>query len=285
MGATSSHRRRTIGALTVLFTALICGGGFASVDAQSTSYLLQMPTLPIAPGDSFALAVEGDWVQSVAGFQLSISYDPLAPIQNVDITVVNSLVGALEPEFIQFNVTPGVIVGGALFELIPPFQGIVLPSVGFPLLLAEITGDTAPDVEEQLVPFSFVDGLGSPPINNSFVVNFESIVPDSFTDGAVDIRHPPGGPLANFVRGDVNPDTFVDLGDAIYHLSYTFGNGALPVCLDAGDANDDGHSDVSDAIFILYFIFIEGPAMNPPFPNPGPDPTPDSIGCEQGIEL
>ena len=284
MGTTSS-KRRAVGSVAILFAMILGAGGFAPTEAQSTSYLLQMPTLPIAPGDSFALAVEGDWVASVSGFQLSIAYDQFAPITNVDINVENSLVGALEPAFIQFNSDPGEIVGGVLFELVPPFQGIVLPSVGFPLLLAEITGDTAPEVEEQLVPFTFVDGLGSPPINNSFVVDFESILPETLTSGAVDIRHPPGGPDALFVRGDVNSDTFCDLGDAIFHLSYTFGNGALPVCLDAGDANDDGHSDVSDAIFILYYIFIEGPTMNPPFPNPGVDPTPDSIGCEQGLEV
>ena len=281
MGTTSSHVRRFAAALTVIVTLL----GFQAVGAQSTTYLMQMPIVPISPGDSFVLPVEGDWVASVAGFQLSVAYDSLAPIQNVGISVDNSLVGELEPAFIQFNVAPGEIVGGVLFELVPPFQGIVLPSVGFPLLLAEITGDTMPDVEEQLVPFTFVDGLGNPPINNAFVVNSNSIAPETFTNGAVDIRHPPGGPDALFIRGDVNSDTFCDLGDAIFHLNYTFGNGPLPICLDAGDANDDGHSDVSDAIFILYYIFIEGPTMNPPFPNPGVDPTPDNIGCEQGLEV
>ena len=252
--------------------------------AQSDSYLLQMPTVAISPGDSFALPVEGDWIEAVAGFQLSIAYASDAPIQNIDITVENSLVGALEPEFIQFNLSPGEIVGGVLFEVIVPFEGIVLPSVGFPLLIAEIIGDTAADVEEQLVPFTFVDGLGNPPINNSFVVGTASVQPDSMTNGAVDIRHPPGGPEVNFLRGDVNNDQMVDIADAIFHLNYTFGAGPLPVCLDAGDANDDGHSDISDGVFLLLYFFNDGAPLPPPFPIPGPDPTVDPIGCDQGYD-
>ena len=253
----------------------------SSVDAQE--YLLQMPVHAVSPGDPFAIPIEGDWVAPVKGFQLAIQYPSDAPILDIGITVENSLVGELEPEFIQFNLEPGEIVGGVLFEILIPFEGIVLPSVGFPLLIAEITGSTPADVEEQVVPFSFVDGIGTPATNNTFVVEFDSIPPSLVTNGALDIRHPPVPVDPIFLRGDVNDNGGVDIADAVFHLNYTFGNGPIPTCLDAGDANDDGHSDISDAVFILLFLFNDGPAMNPPYPTPGVDPTPDTIGCESGV--
>ena len=78
-------------------------------------------------------------------------------------------------------------------------------------------------------------------------------------------------------------DTNVDLADVIYHLDYTFLDGPLPSCMDAGDANDDGISDISDAIFLLYYLFLDGAGPWVPFPNPGVDWTDDTLGCEQGL--
>jgi hypothetical protein len=255
----------------------------AAIDAQT--YLLQMPTIEVAPGDPFALALEGDWIEPVKGFQLSVEFSTTAPVENLDITVDNSLVGALEPEFIQFNVDPvqGWIVGGVLFEILIPFDGIVLPSVGFPLLIAEITGTVSEAAPQEIIAFSFLDGLGSPPVNNTFIVEFASVTPQEITNGGLDVRHPPVVIIPQFIRGDVNRDSLLDIGDVIFHLSYTFSGGPQPLCLDAGDANDDGHSNVSDAIFLLSYHFAGGPAPWPPFPGPGPDATSDNIGCEEGL--
>ena len=50
-------------------------------------------------------------------------------------------------------------------------------------------------------------------------------------------------------------------------------------CEDALDANDDGQLDIADAIYVLNYLFIAGPAMPPPFPEPGLDPTADGLGC------
>ncbi len=252
-------------------------------DLTAQAYLLQIGELEVAPGEAFALPVEGDWIEPVVGFQLSIAYPTTAPIENLEITVANSLVGELQPEFIQFNQFPGAIVGGVLFEVIAPITGVSLPPVGFPLLICELTGTVVGDAEEQFIPYSLVDGLGVPPVNNTFVVATNSIPPSVMTDGGIDIVLPP--PVQVFMRGDVNMDTWCDVGDAIFHLNYTFSGGPLPTCEDAGDANDDGHSDVSDAIYILLYIFNGGPAMSDPYPDPGPDPTEDNIDCEVGLDL
>jgi hypothetical protein len=262
--------------------ALLLAGVAPALSAQD--YLLQMPSVEVTTGESFVLPVEGEWADAVGGFQLSISFPVAAPIQDLAIGIGNTLVGQLEPEFSQFNIAlgGGSIVGGVLFETIPPFEGVVLPSLGVPICIAEITGTVPEGAPQEFIPFAFQNGLGTPPVNNTFVIGSTSVPPDTMTAGGLDVRHPP--PTAHvFIRGDVNLDTYVDVSDAIFHLSYTFGSGPTPLCLDAGDANDDGMSDISDAIFILYYNFMNGPAPWPPFPNAGTDYTPDTIGCATGL--
>lgn len=83
-----------------------------------------------------------------------------------------------------------------------------------------------------------------------------------------------------FVRGNANGDRGIDIADAVFILTFNFRGGRAPPCLDAADANDDGRPDISDAIFLLNFLF--GGSRRPPpapYPNPGADPTPDSLGC------
>jgi hypothetical protein len=76
----------------------------------------------------------------------------------------------------------------------------------------------------------------------------------------------------NFVRGDSNNDGSTDISDSMYLLSYLFGAGNAPDCLEACDINDDGTQDISDAIFMLSFLFSGGPAPPAPFPSCAPDP-------------
>jgi len=249
------------------------------------TYLLRMPSVEVAPGDPFVLPVEGDWIDPVGGFQVSIAFPLGAPIADLAIGIENTIVGDLDPEFSQFNVSlsQGSIVGGVLFEWLPPFVGLVLPPVGFPLALAEITGTVLETAPQAPLAFVFQNGLGNPPVNNTFVVGFDSVPPEEISNGLLDVRHPPVVIQEVFIRGDVNLDTQIDVSDVVFHLSYTFTNGPTPDCLDAGDANDDGHSDISDGIFILSYLFSSGPAPWPPFPTPGIDYTPDPIGCVSGL--
>ena len=84
-----------------------------------------------------------------------------------------------------------------------------------------------------------------------------------------------------FSRGDTNGDGGFDIADAINLLTYLFGSGSVS-CLSACDSNDDGSVDVADAITILAALFSGGEL--PPTPGPGncgPDPTSDTLGCEE----
>jgi len=95
----------------------------------------------------------------------------------------------------------------------------------------------------------------------------------------------------DFVRGEVDGDGRIDLADAVFLLTYLFARGSAPGCPDAADVNDDGVITVGDAVFLLGYLFGNAAASPdlspvyrgppPPFPNPGPDETPDSLGpCE-----
>ena len=83
-----------------------------------------------------------------------------------------------------------------------------------------------------------------------------------------------------FRRGDANGDGTVNIADAIHVLSALFGGGALPACSDAADGNDDGVVDIADAVAVLGFLFGGREPLPPPFPQCGPDPTPDSLACD-----
>ena len=58
--------------------------------------------------------------------------------------------------------------------------------------------------------------------------------------------------------GDANRDGAVNVGDAVYLISYAFRGGLAPPCLDEGDANADCAVNVGDAVFIINFAFRGG---------------------------
>lgn len=86
-----------------------------------------------------------------------------------------------------------------------------------------------------------------------------------------------------FIRGDANMDRRVTLADVFKIIRFLTGS---PVdCKSAGDANDDGDVDTIDVVFFLDVLFTRAYAivLPPPFEAQGVDPTPDGLGCEQGL--
>lgn len=82
-----------------------------------------------------------------------------------------------------------------------------------------------------------------------------------------------------FIRGDANADGTLNVADPITALGYLFSEDTVP-CLVALDANDDGATNIADAIWVLATLFSQGAPPRPPFPDCGPDPTPDALGCD-----
>ena len=94
----------------------------------------------------------------------------------------------------------------------------------------------------------------------------------------------PGGAIAvqgpEFIRGDFNGDTSVNLSDAVGILLYLFMGEAAPDCMDAGDADDNASVNITDATYILNYLFLGGPMLPAPFPQPGMDLTEDNLSCD-----
>ena len=86
------------------------------------------------------------------------------------------------------------------------------------------------------------------------------------------LAYPIGNP---FLRGDVNGDAAVNVADVLAVLMYLFEGATAPGCLDAADVNDDGRIDISDPVYLLFYLFGGGPPPEPPYPEPGLDPTLD----------
>ena len=85
----------------------------------------------------------------------------------------------------------------------------------------------------------------------------------------------------DFRRGDVDGDgVAATMGDVAAFVAFNFTNNFMP-CMDAADIDDDGVVQISDVLVLIMFAAGEMPAA---LPAPGhlvcgPDPTPDSIGC------
>lgn len=86
-----------------------------------------------------------------------------------------------------------------------------------------------------------------------------------------------------FSRGDADGNGELDITDAIFALGYLFLGTREPPCLDAADTDDDGELIITDAIAILGYLFNGSNVIPSPFPDPGKDPTPDALDCDNGL--
>ena len=65
--------------------------------------------------------------------------------------------------------------------------------------------------------------------------------------------------LAYFIRGDVNMDGTMDVGDVVYLINYLFKSGTAPNPLAVGNSNCDGVVDIGDVVFLINYLFKLGP--------------------------
>jgi len=199
--------------------------------------------------DNMGSFVEGDYVE-VSGTLITIfgtiCWDPVGLIQGTVITACNPTVPFAE-----------------CGELVSSAAGCIL--------LEDAVGNT---YELDVVPTAAV---------GDFV-----FVEAALDDSCVSTCGATGGCLTNvvyssceteFLRGDANNDSAVDISDAVFVLSSLFVPGSdSPQCDDAADVNDDGTKDISDAVSVLAALFTGGTI---PVPDGfcGVDPTVDSLDC------
>lgn len=70
--------------------------------------------------------------------------------------------------------------------------------------------------------------------------------------------------IGEHLCGDANGDGTVNVGDAVFEISYVFKGGPPPDPPLVGDANCDGDCNVGDAVYLITHIFKSGP---PPCPD------------------
>ncbi len=62
-----------------------------------------------------------------------------------------------------------------------------------------------------------------------------------------------------FTCGDVNGDGKIDIGDAVFVVTYVFRAGPAPDPLHMGDVNRDGACNIGDSVYLVAYIFRDGP--------------------------
>ncbi|MEC9476957.1 MAG: hypothetical protein VX764_07975 [Planctomycetota bacterium] len=129
----------------------------------------------------------------------------------------------------------------------------------------ETGGSMAGNEDGTTVPLVFADTLGSPPVDNVVVVDGGSI-PGATESGSITLN-----PVVtvDFIRGDANSDSVVNVADAIWIIYELFIAGPVSTCPISRDANADGNADIGDPTFIINYRFMSGPAPAAPFPDCG----------------
>jgi aminopeptidase N len=100
---------------------------------------------------------------------------------------------------------------------------------------------------------------GVPTVQDSF--DFTVKVTDSTNPAKTDTQQlyiVVGG--SPFIRGDVNHDGAVEVGDVVYLINNLYLGGPDPLPYDAGDLNCDGVVDVNDVVYLINYLFRSGPA-------------------------
>ncbi len=69
---------------------------------------------------------------------------------------------------------------------------------------------------------------------------------------------------ALIVRGDANADGGVDLGDGIFILNFLFTSNQHLPCANAANTDSTNGLDMADALRIFGWLFVDGPAPDPP---------------------
>ncbi len=62
-----------------------------------------------------------------------------------------------------------------------------------------------------------------------------------------------------YLCGDANADLTINVGDAVFLISYVFKGGPPPWPVEGGDANCDGGTNVGDAVYVISYVFKGGP--------------------------
>ncbi|MDE0959300.1 MAG: hypothetical protein OSB09_00805 [Planctomycetota bacterium] len=226
----------------------------------------------------FEVSLRGYNVAALQGFSIALAFDPTI-FQCASSSIEGTITQVAGAEFIEgvIDNVSGFVVVGVLMDILPPYDGQVIPATGIEMEFVRIYFDVSTDLtSSSQTELRFENDLGTPPISNVFVIENQSETPvtvDLTIDVVVD---------GVFLRGDADGNLRLDLADAINNLVYMTSacpDCPIPLCPKALDVNDNGMIDLGDAIQLLNFLYLGGPQPAAPFPDPGVDPTPDGLDC------
>lgn len=224
----------------------------------------------VAFGQVVTLPLRGGSDVFISALSAAFSY-PQDHIDVTDISIDGTLPGALGAQLDFVQIDDAVGSATLLVQLDP---GNFVPpgsDQDFAQVEIEVNG-TFTDGETG--DLAFTDGLGADPIDNLLFDGAGNGFPPATDDGTLTFFN-----QTSFIRGDCDADSNVQLPDALLVLSVVFTGGVPPSCLSACDFDDDGALGLTDGVGILAYVFSNGAPPPLPFPDPGVDPTPDSLPC------
>jgi hypothetical protein len=214
------------------------------------------------------------------GFTVSVSADP-TKVWFEKIEAAPVFPGNLKPELlVQYTdrLRDGYLSISAFMDYVPPFEGNRVPR-GRQSKLANLVFGISPEVQiNEKIQIRFEDippraDLRPVPMNE--ICLGEISYRPALDPKGIEIMIVPERTL--FIRGDANRDSTLNITDMIRILHFLFG-GRTVDCLDSTDVDDSGQIDLSDVISLADFLFGRGSPPASPFPNPGRDPSSDSLG-------
>ncbi len=245
----------------------------------------------LPPADGTATCYENN-KDPIEAWSFGVCNDPaeMAPEDaTIEDTFVQTLNGGEGPGFFVVDITnSGVTMAAIVQDYSQGGTGDTAGQTGIEpgenRSLLRITYTQTADstrtgiVDGDIYRINYCSQLGDPAVSVLYVVDGYETRPDTVS-GVV--RFPSQQPV-EFIRGDANEDSAVDISDVVRILNYLFGGGATPTCMAANDANGSGSVNIADPVFILNYLFLSGDAPPAPFPDCGlpENETAGALSCE-----
>jgi hypothetical protein len=217
----------------------------------------------------------------VQGWSLGIAVDGAASIASATVEGTPPICPLLACErHLQIVADRKGIVTVVYLPLVT--KGVVFPPVGTHSVLAiRLETDEVQGEEDQVASLAFRDGLSSSegPIDNVILRGGDTVKPCNLPSASLSLTFSSFHSEPQFIRGNANGDSRVDVADPVWLLNELFRGGPATTCREAADANDDGQVNITDPVHVLGFQFRGSEPPPPPYPLCAPDVDGDGVSC------
>lgn len=217
-----------------------------------------VPDASAQPDDSFTVLMDNTYYQSPIALADHMPISAIPPQPLVAETFAN-----LAPDTVEMMTGDGAIFGG--FPCLLQWRTAADPNPGH-LVTYRVVLARAADYSDSVVisvgtdTIYAVDGALLPMAKNAsdtLPFYWRVIASDDWGASSATAFRSFG---VSYVCGNANGDGQLNIGDAVYLISYIFRGGPAPVPLGAGDGTCDGRINVGDAVYLVAYVFRGGPA-------------------------